>query len=215
MIEYESDLTPLFSKAVYSRQTNIDTQSIVDCVDDFEWRESGNYSGNHVNISWSTVDNMVLNSDKLLYLKDEIYKEVRSYVDQMKYMNDFEITTSWFTKSLAGQSSNVHNHRNSVISGVLYFQADENCGDIKFHDMSREGLLLNCSEDNIFNAHCWKFTPKNGLILIFPSEMYHSIAPGTSDIVRHSLAFNLMPIGRLGPDESDSTVIVDSWSKEL
>lgn len=35
MIEYESDLMPLFSKAVYSRQTNIDTQSIVDCVEDF------------------------------------------------------------------------------------------------------------------------------------------------------------------------------------
>ena len=77
MIEYESDLMPLFSKAVYSRQTNIDTQSIVDCVEDFEWRESGTYEGNHVDISWSSVDNKVLHNDKLSYLKDEIYKEVR------------------------------------------------------------------------------------------------------------------------------------------
>ena len=38
--------------------------------------------------------------------------------------------------------------------------------------------------------------------IIFPSEMYHSMQKNKSNIIRHSLAFNIIPIGTYGDGDS-------------
>ena len=59
-------------------------------------------------------------------------KKFKAILEHMRYTNQFKITTSWFTKALKGQSSNFHNHNNSMYSAVLYLQTDENSGAISF-----------------------------------------------------------------------------------
>ena len=58
------------------------------------------------------------------------------------------------------------------------------------------------SEYNIFNSREWRYTPTNGLLLFFPSEMHHKIEKNESNITRHSLAFNIIPIGTYGEGDS-------------
>lgn len=217
MIEYEIDILPVFGKAIYSKVTNIDTKEIVPLLDSFDYRTSGMSDKLHLNdtdnLSFSSISNKVLENEKLKPLKERLMEEFYLYAEgQMKYINKFQITTSWLTKTHKGETSNLHRHHNSFISGLLYLTADDDCGDIIFQQVGdMNSFHLQVSEHNIFNAKTWSFRPKNGLVIFFPSELHHKIAKGNSDLVRRSLAFNLMPIGVLGDADSDSTATADRW----
>ena len=99
----------------------------------------------------------------------------------MKYTNEFEITTSWFTMSTKGQSSNFHNHNNCMMSAVLYLQTNENSGNIIFENFSNNRFALHSEEYNVFNSPQWFLKPEDGLLVIFPSEVHHAIAENKSD----------------------------------
>jgi hypothetical protein len=40
--------------------------------------------------------------------------------------------------------------------------------------------------------------------MLFPAEMHHRVHKNESDITRYSLAFNIVPVGLLGDNDSDS-----------
>jgi ectoine hydroxylase-related dioxygenase (phytanoyl-CoA dioxygenase family) len=60
--------------------------------------------------------------------------------------------------------------------------------------------MLNCRE--------WIFTPKEGLLLLFPGELYHKVKVNESKQPRYSMSFNIMPTGLVGDEKSDSHVII-------
>ena len=126
--------------------------------------------------------------------------------DIMKYTNEFEITTSWFTKSITGQSSSSHNHNNCMYSAVLYLQTSENSGDIMFKSFADKRYNLVKHDYNLYNSTEWGVKPVDGLLVIFPSEVNHKIAKNKSDTTRYSLAFNLVPTGLIGNLDTDSHV---------
>ena len=144
-------------------------------------------------------------SCQLKFLKDKLLEEFYLFSsDVMKYTNEFEITTSWFTECKEGQSSKFHNHNNCILSGVFYLQTDENSGDIKFQSFDDNRCLIHKEKYNVFNSIEYGFKPSNGLLLIFPSELWHRIEENKSNITRYSLAFNLTPVGLVGYDSTDS-----------
>ena len=125
----------------------------------------------------------------------------------LKYTNEFEITTSWFTMSTKGQSSNFHNHNNCMMSAVLYLQTNENSGNIIFENFSNSRFALHIEEYNVFNSPQWFLKPEDGLLVIFPSEVHHKIVENESDTTRYSLAFNLIPTGLLGVESTDANCV--------
>ena len=64
---------------------------------------------------------------------------------------------------------------------------------------------------NLYNSKEWIYKPQNGLLLLFPSELYHKVKENKSKHLRHSLAFNVMPTGLLGDKRKDSHSKVKSW----
>ena len=126
--------------------------------------------------------------------------------DIMKYTNKFEITTSWFTKTTKNQSCQFHNHNNCMISGILYLQTNENSGNIVFENFSNERYKLEVDDYNVYNSTEWGLAPVDGLLVIFPSEVYHKIIENKSDTTRYSLAFNVVPTGLIGNLDTDSHV---------
>ena len=42
------------------------------------------------------------------------------------------------------------------------------------------------------------------MMLIFPSDLWHKIEENKSNENRYSLAFNVMPVGTIGNDNTDS-----------
>ena len=191
----------LFSTPLYGKVLNIDTKKIVSQLQKYDFHNAG--FGSKLNDTKEIADQSnclnVLNDKQFKDLKKVLMNEFYLFTkDHMRYTNQFEITTSWFTKTLKGQSSNWHNHNNSMYSAVLYLQTDENSGTISFNKYENKRFDLEVQDCNILNSPEWKITPVNGLFLIFPSEIYHKVQENKSDIVRHSLALNFLPTGLLG-----------------
>ena len=189
-------VTPVFSKVIYENHLDLDTKNITSLIDVARqpYVENQKYNRN---------DLYVLETKKFKFLKDIILNEFRNFSEGvLKYTTEFKITTSWFTVVDKEKEGQTHNHHNCMYSGVLYLQVNDDTGDIVFTDFSDIRNNLVPSEYNIFNSREWRYTPTNGLLLFFPSQMYHKIEKNGSNIARHSLAFNIIPIGVYGDGDS-------------
>ena len=204
MSETNTLLDPMFSKPLYSKILNIDTKKIISMYD-----SSKHATKFHDDDESSTAQSpeclYVLEEKRFKSLKDELMKEFYLFAsDVMRYSNKFEITTSWFAKSITGQSSSSHNHNNCMYSAVLYLQTSENSGDIMFKSFADKRYNLVKNDYNLYNSTEWGVKPFDGLLVIFPSEVHHRITENKSDTTRYSLAFNLVPTGLIGNIDTDS-----------
>lgn len=185
------------------KHLEIDTDKIISMIDNHFENSGTNTSIDVDNISSVSISKSILELENFIDLKKQLMNELNNFFHNvMNYESDFKITTSWFTKSQNSQSSNYHNHNNSMFSGILYLQTDENSGDISFEDFNNRRYKLNVKEYNIYNCTEYQIKPIEGLLILFPSEVHHKILKNNSNIVRHSLAFNIIPVGEIGSGDS-------------
>lgn len=154
----------------------------------------------------TSEDKYILNKPQYFDLKNQIMNALLFYNQEyLKYKTSFKMTTSWIAKTLNNTSSALHNHTNSFLSGVLYLQAEKNCGDIVFENMNICGIQIDVEEDTIYNTNKFQFVPSSGVLIFFPSRMYHKILNNNSNKERLSIAFNFMPDGETGYEDSKFT----------
>ena len=201
-------LDPIFSKPIYGKFMDVDTKKVVSMIDNWGWQTTDYWeAGELMPGDWFQVTKNwhILDHPKLKFLRDEIMKEFYLYAHGvMKYVNEFEITTSWFTKAAKNQNCQYHLHNNCMITGTLYLQTNENSGDISFQDYNNRRYSVHTKEWNIFNSSIMRFKPADGFLLIFPAEVHHAIEENKSDTTRYSLAFNVVPTGLIGNIDTDS-----------
>jgi len=150
--------------------------------------------------SYSSKNNNILND--ISYLKDEIYNNVKNYLNNiMKLKIDFQFTTSWVTKTFPNGYSQEHIHQNSFLSGVYYPAGNKNF-NIKFYkDVSFWSIQT--IEDNDLNSDWYNINiTENNALVLFPSNLRHSIEKNLSDKIRYSIAFNTLPLGEIGAGDS-------------
>lgn len=115
-------------------------------------------------------------------------------------------TMSWVSYKDYGQEHSAHNHPNSYISGVFYFEDVTTDTPLVFRrpraaSNSFEMSIPRDSEhNNEFSAENFRVVPKKGDIVLFPSHLMHYVPRNYNKGIRSSLAFNLMPTGSLGDD---------------
>ena len=116
-----------------------------------------------------------------------------------------KITTSWLTAIEPNANPTLHRHSNSWFSGVYYFQDSYSGLEFK-NPIERDIDLVNYGSETMPGSLMnWTLQPKKNMLVIFPSYLHHRIMKNTSNEVRHSLAFNIMPDGITG--ENDSTFV--------
>lgn len=98
---------------------------------------------------------------------------------------DLNIGTMWSIVNPPGSSNRAHIHPSCAWSGVYYVHAPENSGNIEFVDPRTENLMRPARyiANRKRPKSCWtkvNFTPMAGKMLIFPSWLYHSVAPNLS-----------------------------------
>ena len=152
---------------------------------------------NYLHVSF---DKYILN--KMPKLKKKVMNCFNQYKEIYKYINDFQMTTSWISKTSKGQSSFPHNHRNCMYSGVYYPKIDSKSAAIYFDDFTDNRFRLGVKEWNEYNAKEICFRPKSDTLLIFPSELYHIVGTHNSDMIRYCIAMNFIPVGKLGDADS-------------
>ena len=140
--------------------------------------------------------------EEVSYLKDEIYNNIKNYLNNiMKLKMNFQLTTSWATKTLPNGYSHKHSHNNSFLSGVYYPIGDKNF-NIKFYKKN-SFWGVQTTEGNNLNADWYNINiNKDSVLILFPSHLEHSIEKNLSDKVRYSIAFNTLPLGEIGVGDS-------------
>jgi len=194
----------LFSKVVFETKldyTKEDLDKLIKEFKKFDIKDTGKQSS----ITKATNSKYVLNNVKFKSLKKELLKQFYRFKDNvLKYENtDFDITTSWLALSNSEDEGVSHNHRNSFYSGVYYLKVPEKSGGISFIDYNSQNFYITPTVENSYNSTEWAFEVKEDLLLFFPSETYHTILKNHSKDDRISLAFNIVPKGKFGLNDSE------------
>ncbi len=146
----------------------------------------------------------VLECDELSDLKLFIDQQILIFKKQllrMKDDNEIYITQSWVNSSDSNQFHPKHKHPNSVISGVMFFDDnnDESLPPIRFHrTLEMFPLEFEFDDLNESNASCRSFETVQGSLILFPSLLEHDVEKNRSDRTRTSISFNTYVRGVVG-----------------
>jgi uncharacterized protein (TIGR02466 family) len=151
----------------------------------------------------TSEDAYILDNSELADLKSECMVAVQRYVDNiMSFKSTVQpyITQSWLNFTETGQYHHKHAHSNSIISGVIYVNADEENDKIYFYNEGYKQIKPQINEWNLYNSESWYFTVKTGQVVLFPSNLTHMVQTKAGDNTRISLAFNVFLKGTIGVD---------------
>ena len=150
-------------------------------------------------------DRYVLNAPESKDLREFIGQGIQHYVDNIicpKNPVEFFITQSWLNYTKPGEYHHTHEHPNSIISGVLYIDADVQNDKILFYKANRyQQIKFPQTNFNEFNSESWFFNVGTGDLKLFPSHLTHSVEQKQGNNVRTSLAFNVFAKGYIGAEE--------------
>lgn len=174
------------------------TPDELDCI--LEYKDD--VRGNTGNIT--TKDVLVLENPRLSRLKKIAEEALQDYLTQ--YYNPINpdkiklvITQSWLNYTDKTQYHHKHHHHNSIISGCMYINAVKDKDSIVFTKRATgENWQLQALEQNYFNCNEFTVNVGTGDIVLFPSNMLHSVPKTNHDYTRISLAFNSFWEGELG-----------------
>lgn len=104
-----------------------------------------------------------------------------------------KITSMWSVINKKNASNSRHIHSNNYISAAYYVKAPENCGDIVFHDPRSVTTFRypKISKQNKLNSNVFTIQPKEGLLALFPSYLYHSVDLNRTNEERIVISFNI------------------------
>jgi uncharacterized protein (TIGR02466 family) len=106
------------------------------------------------------------------------------------------IETFWVNINPKYAYNALHEHPQSVVSGVYYVQVDENSGSLRFRD-PRAGKRMNpwpVAGDKTSDRRHWdrvNYKPVAGRLIMFPSWLEHDVEASLSDRERISISFNM------------------------
>jgi uncharacterized protein (TIGR02466 family) len=163
----------------------------------------------HANRTYKNTGNVTSVDKRVL---DTEFLDIRNKIDEM--LNEYtstiicpasknfklKITQSWINYTDSGQFHHSHSHPNSIISGVLYFNAEDS-DRIEFYSDKPQQLKIPSKSPNPFNSESWWVPVKTGDIILFPSYQRHSVPNTTSSNTRISLSFNTFVDGDLGSEQ--------------
>ena len=104
-----------------------------------------------------------------------------------------KITSMWSIINRSDATNVPHIHSNSFISAAYYVKAPKNCGDIVLQDPRKEPVYFHPKviNPNKLNTNNVKITPEEGLLILFPSYIHHSVEANNSKEERVVISFNI------------------------
>jgi len=199
----------IFPTPIYSTDINRNfTKKELDFVKD----QKKHCSKNEGNIN--TTDSYILERKELKKVKkflDECCKDYLKRIICPQNNIELYITQSWLNYTDKNQYHHMHEHPNSVISGVLYFDCDKDNDKIKFFSPLKYKQIspkIDEKKFNLWNSSSWWFALKTGQLLMFPSSTTHRVDVKKGSNTRTSLSFNTFYKGTLGSNKELTELIL-------
>lgn len=193
------EVIPLFSAPIYvfRIESDINFEKELEFIKQLDYRPA---SKDLVNFS---LDTYLLNYEEMYRCKKIIEDHVHTYTKEiLSIEQEVYVTNCWIAKTSPGQRHKKHYHPNSIFSGILYLNANEEHSELNFHNKSfiRGGFnfTYNIKDYNIFNSNAWSIKVKTGDVIIFPSDIIHDVNVNNAKTDRVILGFNTFIRGTFG-----------------
>lgn len=152
--------------------------------------------------SWASTVYTTLNTADQLHLMQDfgelhriILREAAGFADALHINHrDFplRITDCWFNIYGPKDGQEIHNHSNNIVSGSYYVKAPEGCSGIMFHSMRYDLMLAPpLTAIDALNQTVAEMVVREGMLVLFPSWLKHSVRPSPTADERISISFNL------------------------
>jgi len=159
--------------------------------------------GGYTHYNRQSEDTFVLDKPELASIRAFIEAKLHKFVTEILASDDkLVITQSWLNKNKKGESHHEHVHPNSMVSGVWYPQIHEELPPIQFRSRHQRDVSLQTKKYNTFNSATFMLPMKRGELILFPSNLQHSVPVNNSEEERISLSFNSWPKGNMGDKKS-------------
>ena len=162
----------------------------------------------------NSKDSYILNRKEFKNIKKFLDKHCKDYLDTVicpKNKVELYITQSWLNYTEANQFHHKHEHPNSVVSGVFYFNSDIKNDKILFSDSKGYQQIKPETDNtkfNLWNSGSWFFPVETGNLFMFPSSTTHQVETKKGNNTRISLAFNTFYKGNVGSNNKLTELIL-------
>jgi len=169
-------------------------------------------SKNQGNIN--TKDNYILNKKEFKNIKKFLNDCCKDYIKTIicpKNNVELYITQSWLNYTKENEYHHKHNHGNSIVSGVLYFNANKDNDNITFFNKENYEQIspeINNNKFNVWNSQSWWLPVETGKLMMFPSSTKHQVDNKKGYNIRVSLAFNTFYKGTIGSNSKLTELIL-------
>ena len=130
-------------------------------------------------------------------LLHQISTHSNDFLAYLGYRSDDLIIENWLNINPKYSSHDIHQHYGSIVSGVLYLETSEKCGDLVFYDPIKERQQARShfkkyeTNDDGHYESTINCKPIVGNLIMFESWVSHSVDVNMSDKTRISIAFNI------------------------
>lgn len=141
-------------------------------------------------------------SAPVLHKREELSELVACFTQAahkvIRFLNigyeDLVITGCWANVNGTGALHRLHSHPNNYLSGVYYVQIQPGADRINFLDPRIQTGIIRppVTKLSAGNTDQVVVQVSNGMLLLFPAYLQHSVDPNQSQALRISLSFNMM-----------------------
>jgi len=166
-------------------------------IDTLEWIEQ------KANGNFKSKDTYLLDYEQFKNIKNFIYESLNKFTKEV-LMSDqrLVVTQCWLNKNPKGSKHHEHVHPNSIISGVFYFKQDPKLPPISFSKSIQHAMKLDPKKYNNLNSETFLLPCTDGELILFPSNLKHSVPVNMSEEPRISMSFNTFSVDTLGSEDS-------------
>lgn len=196
----QPELLQLFPKPVLIASYHKDFTKELEYVKSLEHKLNEKSQNEYAKQSTNTF---LLDEPELKEIREFIEVYLKFYVHNVLECSDeLVITQAWSNICEKGRKHHEHVHPNSIVSGVFYFQINEKLPPIEFRNPNTHSFNLNIQKQNNFNSATFLLPLNSGELILFPSNLTHSVPENKDDLPRISLAFNTFAKNSLGSIDS-------------
>lgn len=176
-------------------------------TDEIKYLNTIIYEINGDNNSYKSNDTYILKNKSLDKINSFILNSIIDYKNLLKIEQEIYITQSWVNKNPINSKHHEHIHPNSFVSGVFYFNLNKDHPPIQFSKTQFDMLKLSYTEWNKYNGETFVPEISTGSLILFPSNLRHSVSLNKNNETRISLSFNTFVKNILG-NKKDLTEVL-------
>ena len=193
----KDELISVFPTAVqiYKYENSIDKE--LNYIENLPYKEQVG------NANFKSKDSYLTKHEQLKDLKIFFKECIDDYCNVISNSDQrLVITQLWANKNPTGAKHHEHIHPNSILSGVFYLRQDKTLPPIQFSKSNQQGLKLDPRKYTTHNAETFLLPCTAGELIIFPSDLRHSVPINVGKESRISLSFNTFSVDVLGSEDS-------------